>query len=170
MTSIISKERSNFFHTIASIKSIVLMLFWLTIKSVYWLCYWIGNIFYGSKKLIQYILFDSTIIFSDKSQEMNSFHIMILFVYWCQSFIKTLINQILKTTNPVYCLCYLFGNSKKVCDHIQLDSTILFSLRCNPIIKLLSYHKYIFLLMFWFIIFILISQTQPTPWIEYGNF
>ena len=59
-------------------------IFLLTIKRAYLLCNWSGNIFKESKKLRQYIWFDSTIVFwSNQIQEFNSSHIIILCVCVC---------------------------------------------------------------------------------------
>ena len=56
-------------------------IFLLNIKRAYLLCNWSGNTFKESKKLRQYIRFESTIVFwSNQIQKSNSSHIIMIYV------------------------------------------------------------------------------------------
>ena len=73
---------SNKCHILASIKNIIDTLLQVTIKTIYCLYYWFGNIFDQSEKVSDYIQFDLTIVFikSNSRIELLLYYITCLFI------------------------------------------------------------------------------------------
>ena len=84
----------------------------------------------------------------------------------------TEVNDILLKNLQIQCIFWVFFSTTVRIYVIIYNCTqqFLFFLISNQVVKLLSYHISLSLLMLWFITIILITQTQTTPWIEYGKF